>query len=110
MRAMWAGRAILGVGICLSAASASMGCKKDETSSGTPLTTSSRDLSITFPAEGAQVPTSKIVIKGTAPQNAQVRRDISFHTDDSIQADASGAWVYEVDLDKGDNSYEFFLE
>ena len=57
------------------------------------------------------VDTEEIVIRGTAPPGAEVRRDIrGGKKDDKFNADANGQWEYRTKLDEGDNDFDFFLQ
>jgi len=68
-------------------------------------------LTVTEPADGATIDTEEIVIRGTAPPGAEVRRDIrGFKKDDKFNADANGKWEYRTKLDEGDNEFNFFLQ
>jgi len=68
-------------------------------------------LTITEPVDGATVETEEIVIRGTAPPGAEVRRDIrGGKKDDKFNADADGKWEYKTRLDEGDNEFNFFLQ
>jgi len=68
-------------------------------------------LTVTEPVDGATVDTEEIVIRGTAPPGAEVRRDIrGGKKDDKFNADANGQWEYRTKLDEGDNDFDFFLQ
>lgn len=68
-------------------------------------------LTVTEPADSATVDTEEIVIRGTAPPGAEVRRDIrGGKKDDKFNADANGQWEYRTKLDEGDNTFNFFLQ
>ena len=68
-------------------------------------------LTVTEPVDGAMVDTEEIVIRGTAPPGAEVRRDIrGGKKDDKFNADANGQWEYRTKLDEGDNDFDFFLQ
>ena len=68
-------------------------------------------LTVTEPDEGATLDTEEIVIRGTAPPEAEVRRDIrGGKKDDKFDADADGRWEYRTKLDEGENTFNFFLQ
>src|SRR3990172_1241525 len=68
-------------------------------------------VSVREPVDGATVETEEIVIRGTAPPGAEVRRDIrGGKKDDKFNADANGQWEYRTKLDEGDNDFDFFLQ
>jgi len=68
-------------------------------------------LRIMEPRDGATVSAEEIVIRGTAPPGAEVRRDIrGFERDDKFDAGADGQWEYPTKLDAGENTFSFFLQ
>lgn len=64
-------------------------------------------LTIESHTDGDTVATSSVQIRGTAPANAAIVRDVSFGRDTRTTADASGDWVLTVDLDEGANDLTF---
>lgn len=67
-------------------------------------------LKLTEPLDGSTVRTGEITLRGLAPANAEVRRDISWGADDSFRANGEGVWEYKTKLDRGENQFEFFLQ
>jgi hypothetical protein len=67
------------------------------------------DLHISYPADGATVATADIVVRGTAPAGAEVRRTVALASDPSTTADGSGAWSMSVNLKLGTNQLKFHL-
>lgn len=67
-------------------------------------------LTIEEPQNGTTVSTQEVTIRGTAPANATVRRDVRFGSDDEILAGADGHWEYTAKLEEGKNELEFFLQ
>lgn len=68
-------------------------------------------LTVTEPVDGATVDTKEIVIRGTAPPGAEVRRDSrGGKKDDKFIADADGKWEYKTKLGEGENTFNFFLQ
>jgi hypothetical protein len=66
-------------------------------------------LTIVEPAEGETVSTADVTIRGTAPANAEVKHEKT-GTDASIRANSDGQWEYQLKLNKGKNTSNFFLQ
>lgn len=66
----------------------------------------SGDLTITSPADGSVTDAKEIMVGGTAPDGAEVVRDIPFASDDRVSA-AGGRWTMALKLDEGENALTF---
>lgn len=66
--------------------------------------------SINFPGDKAVLDSPDVIIRGDAPANSQVRRSRSILWDERIAVDADGQWEYEVTLEEGTNSFEFYTD
>jgi len=69
-------------------------------------TPASGELAVTSPVDGAVSETKTITVTGTAPNGAEVVRDIPFASDDRVSA-TGGMWSMSVDLDEGENELTF---
>ena len=63
-------------------------------------------LTIISPADGITVNRGAITVEGTAPDGADVVRDVSFGGDDHTTA-SGGRWSMDVELDEGENQMTF---
>jgi len=70
---------------------------------------SSANLVIISPSDCALVTDLLLVVIGTAPADSDVVRDVWFGFDDRVTADATGAWLLEVELSSGANELVFRL-
>jgi hypothetical protein len=64
-------------------------------------------LVILEPEEGAVVSDRSIVVRGLAPPNARITRDIPFWFDQHTRADGQGRWSFAIDLLPGENKLIF---
>ena len=64
-------------------------------------------LAITEPADGELVSTENVVIRGTAPPDAEVKHDKT-GTDASLKANGDGLWEYKFKLSRGKNTLNFY--
>lgn len=65
-------------------------------------------LTIAAPKDGATVTSSTVVVSGTAPDGADVVREVRFGRDEHVTANG-GRWSMEIVLDEGDNLLTFRL-
>ena len=68
-------------------------------------------LVITEPADGAVVNTKEVFVRGTAPANAEVRRDAP-GLDPKVKANAEGQWEHKVTIDEAGKPQQlkYFLQ
>lgn len=77
-----------------------------ETGTGSIPPAAADALTIDSPGDGDQVTSSALLVKGTAPDGADVVRDVSFGPDDHTTA-TGGQWSMLVQLDQGENLLTF---
>lgn len=79
-------------------------------STGDPgASTTTGELRVITPRDGATVETASITLAGTAPTGARIVHDIPFGPDAEVLA-ADGTWTLEVELDEGLNEITVRLE
>jgi Glucodextranase, domain B len=95
--------ALVAVALLLGACGTTGGSSPNSSPIATP---PSGEFAITSPVDGAVSETKTITVAGTAPDGAEVVRDISFAPDDRVRATV-GKWSMTVDVDQGENELTF---
>lgn len=91
--------------LCLASCVEEDGAAGSSIESATPTAT----LTIVEPVNGAEIEGDHVRVVGSAPPGAEVRLNVRFGPDESVQVDDSGHWIFEAALDEGKNDFEFFL-